>query len=448
MESLPEGLKLFLAFVLGGVIGLEREVNEKEGSYNKKRTAVLGIRSFSLITGLGAIIGLLYLKMLPLALLATGGFLLMLLLFYYLDATSTKSYGLTTEIAVLYSFLIGLLLMLEIIPIQLLLALTVLVVLLLSQKAKIKNVVEDIRRNELNAFISFAIIALVILPFLPNTTYALADIPILKEILGNFGVNVQKIATIELFNPFKLWLIVALVTGVDFIGYILERTIGQKRGWLLASAAGGFISSTATTQSLAQESKSSKGVNHLVAAAVLANGVSFVQVAFLIGALSIAFLVSLLPVIGLMIATCIIALIFFLRAKEKTVKKAKQTAVSKKEVKIIDLKSALKFTGLFLLISTLSKIALEFFGNNGFLAATGIGALIGLDAVMINTANLAGRSIDTQLAVLAFILANFVNLAGKTVYSFAQGSREFTVKFAISMSLVIAASLVGFLFVR
>lgn len=448
MENIPEGVKLFLAFVLGGVVGLEREVNEKEGMYGKKPSAVLGIRSFSLITGLGAIAGLLYANFLPLALLVSAGFMLLLLVFYYWDVVQTKSYGITTEIAVLYSFLIGLLLMLEVLPIQLLFAVTVLVVLLLSQKAKIKDVVEDIRRTELNAFISFAIIALVILPFLPNTTYALSDIPILKDVLSNFGVNVQKIANIDVFNPFKLWLIVALVTGVDFIGYILERTLGQKRGWLIASAAGGFISSTATTQSLAQESKSARGVNHLVAAAILANGVSFVQIAFLIGALNVGFLVALLPVLGFMFVASMASLVYFVRVKEYVSSKVIKSDLNKKETTIIDLKGALKFTGLFLLISTLSRIALEFFGNSGFLVATAIGALIGLDAVMINTASLAGKSIETQLAVIAFILANFVNLAGKTVYSYAMGTKEFTLKFGISMVLIIIASLIGLLFVK
>lgn len=446
---LPVGFKLFLALVLGGVLGLEREVNEKNGEFEDNRSAVLGIRSFALISALGAIVGVLYIKFMAIALLLSGAFFVLLMIFYYIDTQKTKSYGLTTEVAVIYSFLIGLLLMLEVLPIQLLLALTVVVILLLSQKRKIKDVVEEIKSKELNAFISFAIIALVVLPFLPNTSYAIADIPVIKDVLGNFGVNVQKIANIDIFNPFKLWLIVALVTGVDLIGYILERTVGQKRGWLLASAAGGFISSTATTQSLAQESKSQSKMNHLVAAAILANMVSFIQIAFLIAALSTMYLLSLLPVIGCMIVACIVLLIFFLKSQDAN----KKSTSNKKEIhnkakEIINLSGALKFTGLFLLISIISKIALEFFGNNGFLAATGIGALIGLDAVMINTAQLVGKNIDTQLGVFAFILANFVNLAGKTAYSYAMGTREFAIKFGISMAIVIGVSLLGLLFVR
>ena len=72
--------------------------------------------------------------------------------------------------------------------------------------------------------------------------------------------------------------------------------------------------------------------------------------------------------------------------------------------------------------------------------------MVGLDAVMINTAQIAGNAIDFKLAILAFILANFVNLAAKVIYSFLQGKKEFAVKFSISMGVIILASLTGLFF--
>ena len=440
-------IKITLALVLGAVLGLEREVNEKKlDKYQGKPTATIGLRTFALVALLGTITGLLYNSFIGLSLLIGGAFLILLIVFYVLDVLQTKEQGITTEIAMVFSFVIGLILALELLPVHLLLAITVIVVLLLSQKEKIKDVVEDIKKSEVNAFISFALIAIVILPFLPNTTYALADIPGIGPFLENFGVNVQKIAHLDVLNPFKLWLIVALITGVDLIGYVLERTIGSKKGWLIASGVGGFVSSTATTQSLAQESRNRGAVNHLVSAAVLANMVSFVQVAILIGALNGLLLLTLLPVLGFMCIAATGLLIYFLRVKEE--KDDHETKiVESSQHAIIDIAGALKFAMLFLAISVFSKIALEFFGNNGFLIATGIGSLIGLDAVMINTAQLAGQNIDFTLAALAFILANAVNLFGKSFYSFYQGKREFAMKFFISVLVIIIASLVGLLFI-
>lgn len=449
MDVAGLAFKLLIGFALGAVIGLEREVNEKRlQNVAIKPTALIGLRSFSLITALGVITGFLYQFMPGLAILIGAVLFLLLLLFYTLDSWQSKDVGITTELGMIFSFVVGVLLSIEIVPIQLVVALTVVLVLLLSQKQKIKDVVEDIKVHEINAFVSFAILALVILPFLPNTSYALADIPGIIPFLKNFGLDEVTLLGIDLINPFKLWLIVVLIIGVDLIGYILERLIGTKKGWLLASAAGGFVSSTATTQSLAQESKHNHHVNPLLAAAILSNLVSFVQIAFLIGLINGIFLAVLSPIIFSMLVVGTVILFYFLVLDRKIKKIVDQKEVHKKDnEKIIDIGSAVKFALLFLAISVISKITLELFGTSGFFVTTGIGALIGLDAVMINTATLATGTISYQTAALAFIVANAVNLFGKAFYSYLMGKREFANKFLISMVIIVLSSFFGLLFV-
>ena len=98
---------------------------------------------------------------------------------------------------------------------------------------------------------------------------------------------------------------------------------------------------------------------------------------------------------------------------------------------------------IYLLINVSSKIAIQFFGSSGFLATSALGSLTGIDAVVINTAQLAGNSISMQLGVWALIMANGVNLLAKSVYSFLQGSKEFAMKFLISMLIVIGLSIVA-----
>lgn len=444
MDILQMAGRILLGFVLGAVIGLEREVNEKKSvRQGKAPTAILGLRSFSLTTVLGVIIGFIYLKFVPLALLLGAAFFVLLLIFYYIDSRETRDHGLTTELAAIYSFVIGLLLAVNIIPIQLILAVTIVFILFLSQKERIKGVVEDVRRTELNAFISYAILAVVIMPFLPNVNYSLSDFPGLNLFLRNIGFSIGSITRLDLINPFKIWLILVLVTGVDLISYILSKVIGEKRGWLVASAVGGFVSSTATTQSIAQESKKISQINYLVAAAILANLSSFFQIAFLIGLINGAFISRLLVILLLMITVSGAAVLFFLSRKER--RKIAKKEELKADSAIIDLFSALKFAGLYLSVSILSKISLAIFGNSGFLAATGLGSLIGLDAVMVNTAQLAGTKVSMDLAVIAFIIANAVNLLAKSIYSFIQGNRKFSLRFGFSMLLVIAATIIGYL---
>lgn len=440
---------LLLSLILGAVVGLEREINEKKilGHDSKKPQVVLGLRTFSLITLLGSIAGLLFSHYQAMSLLISCSVFLFFIVFYVIDTLQTKDTGITTELALVFSYLIGYLLGIEIFPMHIIIALAVVLILILSKKRRIKDVVEDIQMNELNAFIAYAIIALVILPFLPNTPVSLSDFKGLENILQTFGLQVQKVGDIELFNPFKLWLIVALITGIDIIGYVLERTIGKKKGWLLASVVGGFVSSTATTQSLAQQSKNSKRINHLLAAALAANLVSFLQIGILLSPINAAFVAKLLPTFLAIVLITGGATIYFLRIKETVPDDIVTTEKDYIDKGIFELGPALRFAGLYLVISMFSKIALEFFGSGAFLLTTALGALAGLDAVMINTAQLAGNRIDFTLAILAFIIANAVNLSGKVFYSFLQGKREFAVKFAVSMGAAIAASCIGLLFI-
>lgn len=441
MEFTNLATKLIISFVIGAVLGLEREINEKKSiTIGQKPIAILGLRSFSLTCALGALVGILYTNFLFISISLTFAFFSLALVFYVLDSLNTKDFGITTELGLIFSFLIGILIATEAIPIQLTLALSVVLILLLSRKETIKDIIEHIKQKEINAFVSFAIIALVILPFLPNTSYSLSNIPNLSNFLTNLGVNLDKIINIDLINPFKIWTIVALITGVELLGYIFERTIGQKRGWILASAAGGFISSTATTQTMALQSRTSKSQNHLLAAVIISNLVSFIQIAIIIGSINIFFLIKLLPIITAMVIGGVLIALFFLRSKDRVASTKTETVETKK---IINLPGALKFIALFVFVSVISKIALAIFGGSGFLVTTALGAVVGLDAVMINTSQVAGSSIDFRLATIAFILANAVNLIGKSIYAFLHGKREFAYKFSASILLIISLSLLG-----
>lgn len=446
MNELEWPIKIGLSFILGGVIGLEREINERRNLKADKTTAksaILGLRSFALIGGLGALSSLIISANMVLGGLLCFGFIGLLLTFYYLDTKQSGDPGITTEIAVIYSYIIGVLIATNLIPVQLTVAITVVLVLLMSRKEKIKDLISGINRYEINAFVSFAILSLVVLPFLPNQTFALSDMGNIGPLLSNLGLNNNQILDLELFNPFKLWFIVVLITGVDLLGYLLERTIGQKRGWLVTSLVGGFVSSTATTISIAQESKKAKNINPLLAAAILANLVSFIPIGLLLISLNPVLFTNFLPILGVLILVALSIGIYFLK-QENIQKKTKIAATTVgADHKIFDLVAALKFTGIYLVINLVSKIAIEFLGTGGFFATTGIGALTGVDAVVINTAQLVGSRIDIITGVWALLLANTVNLLAKSVYSFVQGSRAFAIRFFISMLVIIIASLIA-----
>lgn len=450
MDYVDAAGKLAVALIIGAVIGLERESQEKPTPKSKKFNipSLVGVRTFSLLTVLGATAGLLYNNFFPIFVVISSAFLAILISYYVLHSFFARDAGFTTELGILYSYLIGMIIAIEIFPIQFTLSLSVILILILSRKSDIQTFLKGLHREEFHAFISYALIAIVILPFLPNETYSLSDMPQVIKFFESINLNVSGLAKIDIINPFKLWFIVVAITGIDMLGHVLERIIGTKRGRLLASIVGGFISSTATTISLAQESKTvKKSVNYLVTAAVFANVASFFPLLILISLINSNFLMNAAPVLFAAIISGLVAGFYFYRKKDNDRKKPEVHSIKGiKESEIFAIIPALKFGLLFLGVTIITRVALVIFGNAGFLISSSIAALTGTDAVTINTANLVGKTIDTRTAVFALILINAVNLIGKTIYSFIQGKSEFAVKFAISAGIIILASFIGLFF--
>ncbi|MBP7992825.1 MAG: MgtC/SapB family protein [Candidatus Magasanikbacteria bacterium] len=443
MESLS--FLLFLSALVGAAIGFERE---SRGDVDRPGQ-VGGIRTFALVSLLGGLAGYCY----STQLWWIAGFLSVflaafVLIYYIMGASITKHTGITNELSVLYTFVIGFLLTSQLLPTQLVIALLVVVLLILSLKHETKELMKGVSNHEIEAFISYAIIALVILPFLPNQSITLAQIPYLSQLLEGYNISLGQWAGLELLNAQKVWFVVVLITGIDVVGHILGRIVGQKRSFGVASFVGGFISSTSTTQSLAQKSKSTGMVNGLVGAAILANLASFFQIFLLVGPLNRQWLVALTPTLFcIIIAALIMTVIFWKMPEKKTGKKLAQQEEDSQEKKVFALMPALKFAALLIIVKLVTKICLIVFGQSGFIVSSVIASLAGIDAVMVNLADLSGGLITMQMATITFVLVNATNLLSKSVYAFLQGNRGFALKFFLAVLVIIAASLVGIFFV-
>lgn len=430
---------LLLSVIFGATIGLERE------SSNQGDTTIGGIRTYALIALIGALSGILYTHShSDLAVLLAGVFFVMVVSYYIVVSYSTKDFGMTSELSAIITFLIGLILVLNIIPLQVTVAIFVFVIFILSIKSKTTQLVAGISRQELQSFISYAIIALVVLPVLPDTSYKLEDIPVLPEILKGLNVDLGQFSALDLINPRKIWMVVVLITGIDVFGYVLGRIVGNKKGFALTSFMAGFVSSTSATQSLAQRSKNTTFVNHLVGAAVLANLASFLQIFLLVGPLNPKWLVSIVPSIIMMIATAGMIAYFYLKKVEPNDEEPGQ---EKKPTKIFSLMPALKFAGILIVVKIVTKVCLILFGKSGFIISSVIASFAGIDAIMVNLADMAGQTITFKFAFLTFILVNATNLLSKTAYSYMQGTRSFASKFLISALSIVAVSAIWLLFI-
>src|SRR5690606_23640332 len=116
------------------------------------------------------------------------------------------------------------------------------------------TIVESITMDELFAFVKFSIIALLILPFLPDI---------------DLGPK-------KLLNPFEIGTIVVIVSFLNFIGYFFAKFVGSRKGILLTSILGGLISSTAVAWNYAARSKENPELSRDYAAGiVIASSIMF-----------------------------------------------------------------------------------------------------------------------------------------------------------------------------
>lgn len=449
MTSLP--LKFLLATVLGALIGMERESSYVHDVYadRKERFGYLGgIRTYALIALLGAIAG--YVSTTPntpLFVIITSAFFLLIAIYYAVGGWMSKALGLTTELAAIFAFIIGLLVTSNLISTQLVIAISIIVGLILSIKGKSRSFVLGIDKPELDAFLAFAIVALVILPFLPNKAYHLADIGFINNILAAYNIESDVVTQLEIFNPFRLWFIVALITGIDVIGYMMVKLTGNKKGILLTSAVGGFISSTSTTQSLAQQSNKSTNVNELISAAIFANMTSFIQIFILVAPLNSLWLIQITPVLITIILSSLLAGIYFHKKSLDHKNLISTPKLANTEKKIFSIKPAIRFALLLVFIRILTKTSLLVFGESGFLLSSVIASFSGLDAIVINLSELANATITSQSALITLLAVNATNLLSKAFYAYLQADKKFALGFLYSVIFIIGSSFLGYLFI-
>jgi uncharacterized membrane protein (DUF4010 family) len=138
------------------------------------------------------------------------------------------------------------------------------VTLILSLKRETHGVLNRLDEEDVKALAQFAVIAGAVLPFLPNGRY------------GPLGA----------WNPQQLWLVVVIVTGFSFMGYIANRLFGERHGTIATAVIGGLYSSTAVTQSLAQRLGRAKTPGAEAAGIALTSAVMYVRVLLLVAILA------------------------------------------------------------------------------------------------------------------------------------------------------------------
>lgn len=389
-RSLIEGAEIFqrlaVALGLGLLIGSVRQ---------KARNDIAGVRTYPLITIFGCICALLTAKLG--AWLAAVGLLTLAIMLVIANLHKIKANGneddqnpgLTTEISILLMFVLGAYTMLGNLAVAVFVGATA--TLLVHFKHPLHALIRKVGDKDIHAIMQFVLIALVILPVLPNESFGPYDV----------------------FNPFQTWMVVVLIVAISLSAYIVYRVFGAKIGTIIGGILGGLISSTATTFSYAHKARDSKSLARSAATVIaIASTIAFVRI--------IVEIFVMAPKVAIEIATPLFitlipmvlgsAVLFFLGTREKD-----NTELPEQE-NPAELKSAIIFGALYTAISFAVAVTKDLAGDRGLYVVGAISGLTDVDALTISTAQMAqsGR-LDTHIAWQVILLGALANLLFKGV---------------------------------
>lgn len=429
-----------LALLLGGLIGIEREMPRDKNNGFAPVTEFGGIRAFALIALLGTLcswIDTVYGSGHTWALAGLALMSIFLVISYTYSSYKYSAASLTSEYAAIVTYIIGLLIAVGSYTIAVILAITITVVL--SLKENIDEIKAKISREEFGNTLKFAVVSLVILPILPSQKFSLADgyYTMIGETIPLVGLSkASQLFHMDFFNPHGIWLFVVIMSAVSYAGYILSKTLGAKSGILLSGAIGGLISSTAVTTSMTSQSKEdTHNRSSYVMATLLATCIMFVRVLLIAGfASGGALVLEIAPYIGLMLASFLSVIGYLLIKSFRQKKTALKMNLAEGISSPFSLKPALSFAVLIAFIKFLSGIGnvyrdtfaqLSFPGLFEYTLAL-ISGLGDVDAITQTfSSSVAEGKVDLSIAAIAITIAVMSNSIVKGSIAWRFGEKEF-----------------------
>jgi uncharacterized membrane protein (DUF4010 family) len=284
---------------------------------------------------------------------------------------------------------------------------------LLSLKRPIHEMVRKVSSEDVYATLKLAVVALILLPILPN----------------------QAFGPLSVLNPYKIGWMVMLIAGVSFLGYIAIRVLGAGKGLGVTGLLGGIVSSTAVTLSFAGRSVQEPALAAAGAlGVVLANTVMPVRVVVNVTVVNpdLTRFVAL-PMGGIALAGLLCAAVLHLRGKS--------AAAEASDVKLNNpfrLGAAFKFGLLYAAILFACKAATTYLPAGGVYLAGILAGTTDVDAISLSMANLAkeGR-VAPPVAATTILLAVATNSLVKLGLALALGGGGFRRTIAIAFSLML-----------
>jgi uncharacterized membrane protein (DUF4010 family) len=405
---------VIVAVAVGALIGAERqqatsapaaEQAPPEPSWSSRDFG--GIRTFPLIGLLGAL-GALTIPVAGLWLLAglLGGVVAFVAISHQ-QTSRRNEIGISSEVAALLTFALGAVAgMRDLLPDEqrflLVGASGSIILALLALKRPLHGFVSRVSSDDVYATVKFVTLALIVLPVLPNRTFGPLDV----------------------LNPYKIGMMIVLVAGISFAGYVAARVVGNHRGLLVTGLLGGLVSSTAVTMTFAGRAKQEPGLVAVCTVAIVAAcSTMFARVVAVIAVVDRPLLASLAPALGTM------AIVGF-GAAALLYRRSRHPAPSDRagdQVKLrnpFELRQAVTFGLLYGVVLFVAKAAQTTFGSSGLYLSSVLAGLTDVDAITLSAAELHRGGLADATAATAIVLAATTNTIVKSGIALSLGGKR------------------------
>ena len=257
------------SLAIGLLIGLERE---------RSPNTRAGLRTFALVAVFGTLAAMLSEKT-NAPWFLVGGMLIVGLMtiaaHVRMQPDNITDSGTTTVAAIVICYGLGAIVWYGDTTLAVMLA--IITTILLYFKTELHGITQNLDRRDLVSILQFAVLTFIILPILPDE---------------NFGPY-------QAINPYQVWLMVVLISGVSLAGYVALHLVRERHGAILLGLLGGMVSSTATTLVYTKLSKNNQSFIQLsIVIILIANLTVLVRLALVSSVVSVNILPQLLPVLG------------------------------------------------------------------------------------------------------------------------------------------------------
>jgi uncharacterized membrane protein (DUF4010 family) len=401
--------RVVLALLLGILLGVDRERRKLDPTY----LAIAGLRTFALTGLLGGIVA--YLEqpyLIALGASIVGG---LAIAGYVLGRRERNDAGLTTEVALVLSYLLGALCLTAPLVAA---ASAIASALLLHLRATLHRFVRDVvREDEVHDALLLLMLAFIALPLAPDVNW------------GPYGA----------INPQAIARLMVLVSTISSAGYVAQRLLGPHIGFAASGFASGLISSSATIAALGLRTKADDRIARSAAAGAAASSIAtVVQYLFIVAALDLRLLRHLAMPFGFALATAVLATALLARARSSTELPATP------EGRAFQLLPAIVIGVGSAVIAVIAAALGDTLGNSGIVVVSSVSGLVDAHATAGTVTSLhRGARVSSSMAELALLAAFSTNTLTKIVLATLSGSRGYALRVAAAVSSMAAMAWLG-----